>query len=256
MAAIDKIYVNSWKEYLQFKEWCEQQPLLKDKYGKYIKLSAYLYDYDEEWESCHPIFNAPYYVDAYVIRNCPFEFIQKELMINYGYWSQERIKKFYEDVKNWKEDDKCPYWAKLEDFITLEDGTMTIKGLEESDYSKIKRGCLYSSPFTSCKYTIGKHFKCIKHPSFMFNTPLKCKYYLVEIKLPENIKGFMWYHKETNSWDFSDEFVVSNQSSSCAHCKTIRALKRLIIKWKLPVGTIVNVTGRYIEDDYQFIVKI
>ena len=48
MAAIDKIYVNSWKEYLQFKEWCEQQPPLKDKYGKYIKLSTYLYDYDEE----------------------------------------------------------------------------------------------------------------------------------------------------------------------------------------------------------------
>ena len=38
MAAIDKIYVNSWDEYIQFKKWCEEQPPLLDKYGKKCKI--------------------------------------------------------------------------------------------------------------------------------------------------------------------------------------------------------------------------
>ena len=33
MAAIDKIYVNSWDEHTQFEEWCRKQPPLTDKYG-------------------------------------------------------------------------------------------------------------------------------------------------------------------------------------------------------------------------------
>ena len=256
MAAIDRIYVDTYEEYIQFKEWCEQQPSLLDKYGKSVKISDYLITgwNKEDWEY-HPIFSAPYYVDAYVIRNCPFDFIQRELMINYGFWSQERIKSFYEDVKNWNKKEKCPYWAKLEDFIILEDGTMTIKGLEESDYSKIKRGYLYSSPLTDYTYIGGKHFKCIKHPTYMYNTPYKCKRWFINIITPEGFPD-MWYHKEHNSWDFVDEFVDSDWTSNTAHCKTIRALKRLMIKWKLPIGTKVRATGRYTNDDYEFIIKL
>ncbi len=255
MAAIDKIYVNTWEQYLQFKEWCEQQPLLIDKYGKSVKITEYLYKYSEKWNTCHPIFNAPYYVDAYVIRNCPLNFIQEELMSNYGHWSQERIKSYYEDVKNWNpEDGKCPYWAKLEDFIVLEDGSMTIKDLKESDYSMIKRGYLYYSPITSFTYIVGKHFKCLRHPKYMYNSPYGCKYYTISITIPSELPH-MWYHKEYNSWDFYDEFVSCEWCSSSAHCKTIRALKRLMIKWKFPVGTKVIATGIYNFDTYEFIIK-
>ena len=254
MAAIDKIYVNTWEEYVQFKEWCEQQPSLLDKYGKSIKISNYLITgWNKENWKCHPIFSAPCYIDAYIIRNCPFDFIQEELMINYGHWNQERIKSFYEDVKNWNSEKECPYWAKLEDFITLEDGTMTIKGLEESDYSKIKKGELYNSPFTSYKYTIGKHFKCIKHPPHMYNTPYGCKSWFIDIITPDGLP-YMWYHEEYNSWDFADEFVYSDGCST-AFCNTIKALERLMIKWKLPVGTKVRAIGRYVDDNYKFIIR-
>ena len=249
MAAIDKIYVKTQEEYQQFKEWCEQQPSIQDKYGKSVRLTKYLINWKNWGEDSHPIFHAPYYIDAYLIRNCPFDFIQKELMLNYGYWSQERIKNFYEDVKNWKGDD-CPYWAKLEDFVILEDGTMTIKGLEESDYSKIKKGELYNSP--KIEYVAGKHFRCIQHPIRFYNRPFACKNWFIDVVSPE---GYMWYHENTNSWDFPEEFVISNWTSNTIYCKTIKALKRLIIKWKLPIGTKVYATGRYVEDNYKFIIK-
>ena len=255
MAAIDKIYLNSYEEYKQFKEWCEEQPKLKDKYGKEQSITAYLYHWDE-WEGKdeHPIFNAPYYVDAYLIRNCPIEGVQKELMVNYGHWSQERIKAFYNDVINWDESKgECPYWAKKEDFITLEGGTMTIKGLEKSDYERIKDGELYTSPRKD-GYEYGKHFRCTKHPVYFYNRPFECGSWFVDVVLPDDYSGYMWYHSNHNSWDFSNEFVICDWSSSTAHVKTIKALKRLMLKWKLPIGTKVRATGRYRADDYEFVI--
>ena len=62
----------------------------------------------------------------------------------------------------------------------------------------------------------------------------------------------MWYHKEYNSWDFSDEFGYRDECSNIAFCKTTKALKDLTIKWKFPVGTIVRATKRYTTDTYEF----
>ena len=75
-----------------------------------------------------------------------------------------------------------------------------------------------------------------------------------DIILPDGM-GFMSYHAEHNSWDFDDEYVIADWSSSTAFIGTIKALKRLMIKWKLPVGTIVRATGRYVSDTYEFVIK-
>ena len=90
MAAIDKIYVSKFEDYLLFKEWCKEQPKIKDKYGNECSISYYLY----QWESFkddefYPILNAPYYIDAYLIRNCPFDSIQHNLNINHAYKSHK-----------------------------------------------------------------------------------------------------------------------------------------------------------------------
>lgn len=249
MAAIDKIYLKNFEEYLQFKEWCEKQPPIKDKYGNSCRLTRFLYKYNKPVYANFPVFIAPCYVDAYLIRNCPFDFIQEELMLNYGHWTQERIRKYYEDVKNYKGDD-CPYWAKLEDFITLDDGSMTIKGLEKSSYQKIKDGELYNSPVTSKKYISGNHFRCIEHPAIKYNTPFGIRNWFVTIDTPE---GFMRYHKNNNTWDSSEEFVISDWANH-AFFHTIRAIKRNIRKWKLPVGTLILVTGRYDAEVYKFVI--
>ena len=47
MAAIDKIYVDSFEKYKLFKDWCLYQPKIKDKYGKETSLINYVFNYTE-----------------------------------------------------------------------------------------------------------------------------------------------------------------------------------------------------------------
>ena len=274
MAAIDKIYIN-WETYCKFKEWCEKQPPLYDKYGKETYLKDWLCDYNEKdfmgdflVGECRvmPVMNNPYYIDAYIIRNCPIEEIQEELMLNYGYWSQERIREYYEDIKNWhnKGDrpyysgkDECPYWAKLEDFVFNPDGTITLKGLGKSSYEKIKDNELYTIPYRE-NVEYGKHFKMISSPngkkdSIPYNRPFKGVWH-INIENTNNPYDFMHYNESTKTWDFYDEFVISEWSSNTAYAKTIKALKRKIRNWDLPIGTKVVATGYFVNETYQFIV--
>ena len=253
MAAIDKIYVDSFEKYKLFKDWCMTQPKLKDKYGKETSLIDYVFKYTE-WSdgAVLPVCKNPYYIDAYLIRNCPFDFIQKELMVSYGKWSQDDIKEAY-DVVMKRDGEKCESgayrWLSKEDF-SIVDGKISLN--KESDYDLIKAGKLYATPQTNKKYEVGKSFKIVKCPKQQYNRPYKCKRWFVDVEVPEEL-GYVWYHSNTNTWDFMEEFVIDEWSSSmCIEFKTIKAIKRAILKWKLPVGTIVTCTGRYVEDTYEF----
>ena len=254
MAAIDKIYVDSFEKYKLFKDWCMTQPKLKDKYGKETSLIDYVFKYTE-WSdgAVLPVCKNPYYIDAYLIRNCPFDFIQKELMLSYGKWSQEDIKEAYDIVMK-RGGGKCEsgayHWLSKEDFYSENEEIYLYK--DETDYDLIKAGKLYATPQTNKKYDVGKSFKIVKCPKQQYNRPYKCKRWFVDVEVPEEL-GYVWYHSNTNTWDFSEEFVIDEWSSSmCIEFKTIKAIKRAILKWKLPVGTIVTCTGRYIEDTYEF----
>ena len=253
MAAIDKIYVDSFEKYKLFKDWCKTQPKIKDKYGKETSLIDYVFKYTEWPEGAVlPVCNNPYYIDAYLIRNCPFDFIQKELMVSYGKWSQDDIKEAY-DVVMKRDGEKCESgayrWLSKEDF-SIVDGKISLN--KESDYDLIKAGKLYATPQTNKKYEVGKSFKIVKCPKQQYNRPYKCKRWFVDVEVPEEL-GYVWYHSNTNTWDFIEEFVIDEWNSSmCIEFKTIKAIKRAILKWKLPVGTIVTCTGRYIEDTYEF----
>ena len=70
MAAIDKIYVDNRQQYLEFKDWCEKQPPLTDKYGTSVSLMRYVYKHPEEDWNGGVVFCGPYYLDAYFIKNC------------------------------------------------------------------------------------------------------------------------------------------------------------------------------------------
>ena len=139
MAAIDKIYIDSFKKYKLFKDWCRLQPKIKDKYGKETSLINYVFNYTE-WKdgAVLPICNNPYYIDAYLIRNCPFDFIQKELMLNYGKWDQDRIDEAYEDVMKRggeKSESGIFHWLSKDDFSVVDGKICLNQG--ETDYDRI-----------------------------------------------------------------------------------------------------------------------
>lgn len=253
MAAIDKIYVNKFENYLLFEEWCKEQPKIKDKYGDECSISDYLYQWESfENDGSYPIFNAPYYIDAYLIRNCPFEFIQDQLKFNYGYKSQEWIDDAYNTIMNRNDENKNFYtWLTPDDFKIV-DGVVTMPNKPISDYELIKNGKLYATSYTQKKYIIGKHIKCIKHPPIQYNTSFGWKHWQVQVDLSEELE-YMWYNKKHNTWNFDDEFgVCKNISLICVRYKTIRAIKRAIRKWKLPIGATIECAGRYTHETYVF----
>lgn len=253
MAAIDKTYVN-WEDYKAFREWCYNQPKVKDIFGKEVSISKYLYKYDNPFHSKMPVMNAPCYIDAIIIRECPIEGVQSALKTNYGEWSDEFVNEAWKAVharggmKSDNVEDDFHYLC-ADDF-TFVDGKPTLK--RKSSYQKIKDGELYTSPFTSEKYVKGRHFKCKSAPKRMYDKPFDCGGWSVHVETPKDISGFMWYDDENGQWFMSDEFCASDSYTDTFFCKSIRALKRRMRKWGLPVGTKVFAYGDYVGDDYTF----
>ena len=79
----------------------------------------------------------------------------------------------------------------------------------------------------------------------------------VSVEVPND--EYMWWHdygRKIGTWDFGSEFVVGSKwSSSSTFCPSLKSIKRRILKWKLPVGTIVTLRGGYVGEDYKIIVK-
>lgn len=86
MAAIDKTYTSSWADYQSLIEWCRGKSFTL-KNGDVIKPSNYIYEWDKDsfdGERELPVWNTPTYLDIWLIRNCPLEFIQNRLKEQYG----------------------------------------------------------------------------------------------------------------------------------------------------------------------------
>lgn len=93
MAAIDKIYINSIEQYRDYKKWCNSISYQKDSIGNLWHPIEFMYcNSDTECElwinnaktKDAPLCNNPVYVDVFLIRNCPLEFIQNRLKEQYG----------------------------------------------------------------------------------------------------------------------------------------------------------------------------
>lgn len=281
MAAIDKIYINSYERYKEFEKWLLEQPKLKDKYGKEVSIYSYFFNWWDDpkyWvNDSHPIFSAPYYVDTYIVRNCPLDYIQKNLMLNYGHRTQEDINEMYNTVINRTLEDQklidgangeypskpIEYWWLNKDDFKIIDDIITMPNAEKSSYQEILDGELYTSPSLEGNYEIGKHFKIINRPFYQN----KCNYPMSYIN-KNGVKRHpnwsisisnldLWWNPKNKigTWDFSIEFVESEYSSSIAYCPSLKSLKRRILKWKLPIGTIITLSGRYVGEIYKIIVK-
>ena len=105
MAGIDKTYTSSWEEYRSLVEWCKDKSFVL-KNGDVIRPIKYIYKWEEEdfdGEREIPVWNTPTYLDIWLIRNCPLEFIQERLKEQYGGgWSKTAFTEHNDDDMYYK----------------------------------------------------------------------------------------------------------------------------------------------------------
>ena len=220
MAAIDKIYVNNWKDLCDIREYFENTKFLANN-GTYCVLKDYLYDTSYITEDMFdgikefPVTNTPTKVDYFLAMHCPLKPVQDYLDHAYEGWR---------DYDYWKQ------------YILFD-----------------------RNP--------GTKIKTIKRPKFgNINKSLNNKYgWHIHVHTPKYYKDHdVWYneyptyYKKTNQWIYRMELEFPDDKEWwCCFCgyKTIKALIRNIRKWKLPKGTIVDAYGRYIGEEYKFLIK-
>lgn len=253
MAAIDKTYISDWNQFDMVRNWAiKQQFTLKN--GKIVKLKNYLYYPDlteEEWfeheaiwnqnypESTYDVvlWNTPTYVDIWLIRNCPFDFIQDRLKEQYG-----------------------GGWSK----------TAFTDHNEDNLYEQIKNGISVYDTFQ--RNGLGKEAKVkFHHISGSWCRDKDCwwrievnPYWIGDKKTQFDIGDSPWYNEDDDMW-YWDKEAMPIGSNVCYQdgCLTKKNIVNLIKKWNFPKGTIVTFEnlmsfkgkGRYIMHSFFVEVK-
>lgn len=217
MAAIDKTYTNSYKNYTDLIEWARNNKFTCPN-GTIVNVLNSIYSYwtEEDFNKAinegHtlPVMNTSLSTDYYLIKYCPLQFVQDRMIEVYN-------EDYYNAIKN---------------------GT--------SDYDTFTKEGKY-----------GTHCRLISAPQkhFRNNRPYKQAYWFVDVTLPEDFKGYLCYMEKYDKWVWPNELYGDSDISSCAfNSKTRKAIERKIRKWQLPKGTIVHISGRYEGDDYKYLV--
>lgn len=223
MAAIDKTYIDNWKDYSEIKEWCDKQGKVTDDFGNTFKPINFLWEYEEKdfaSGSEHPIWNTPLYFDIYLIRNCPLEIIQNNLKEQYG-----------------------GGWSKL----------AFTEHNEDDMYEKIKN---HTSPYDTYERN-GTKGNLRFNIAWKYNNRFKDDriWWWITVKEPSH----MWYNEDEDMW--YDDLECRPITSNVANCYgniSIRKLKRMLNKWNLPEGTVVNFSGmykRYVQKEFNVTIK-
>lgn len=270
MAGIDKTYVTSWNQWKELRDWIWDKEFDLSN-GAHIVLRNYMYypdyeqkdvedwleqvrqyeidhcgnyyheKYGEDWED-HvyadvPFWNTPTYVDIYMIRNCPIEWVQDRLKVQYGGgWSKESFnteKSTYEQIK---------------------EGT--------SVYDKYQRNGLGAN--TAIKFvkwtTEHDKYKFLyrdRNDKLVLYNMNKSWWYVNVEPADKNNRESWDYDSDMDYWAPYNEAVP--WTSSSGHIKGVLTKKkvyRLIKKWNLPAGMKVTFGNmKFAEFDIEVITK-
>jgi len=117
--------------------------------------------------------------------------------------------------------------SKYDTFVRPEPGTK-LKIIKDSKYHNRK-------PFSILNY-YGK----------------RVTYVTIEVRYNDEL---LWYNDEFDIFTFSHELGNRYNSGADLKLKSLKAIMRRIRKWKLPKGCIVDVRGRYVGEDWKFLIK-
>lgn len=139
----------------------------------------------------------------------------------------------------------------------------TVKAVQEyldNAYNGDWRYVSYWNDYLTFKRNPGSKIKIIKYPKFgKINKALNQRFgWHIRVITPDG-KGhnsYPEYYSDTNQWiyDYELEFPIDKSCGLCNY-KTIKSLIRNIRKWKLPKGSIVTAHGRYVGEEYEFLIK-
>ena len=237
MAGIDKTYITSYEDYKKVIDWCRDKSF-KLSNGQVIYPSNFIYYPDitkEEWDENEKMFkqkypdeqydeilwNTPIYFDIWLIRNCPFDFIQNRLKEQYGGgWSKTALtdhnESLYEQIKN--------RTSVYDTYVRPETG------------KKIKIEKILGMPFRD------------SNMYWHIETP-----YWIKDKRSNN-KDSMWYNEDTDEWYTNDEQLPWTCSAKFVIGPlTKKNIYNMVRKWKLPKGTQMIFSAswrRYIVTEY------
>ena len=89
MASIDKIYVNK-KQFVKLESWYNlmvEEKLIPETipFNQYnLDLELEIWDEKDERDE-RPVWNLDVKSDIWLLSNCPFDFVKKNIMFNYGW---------------------------------------------------------------------------------------------------------------------------------------------------------------------------
>lgn len=204
MAAIDKTYTNSYKEYKEFKDWADTQYLTFHD-GHKVRIGNWVWEYVEE-DFVHgeiPIMNTPTWLDVYLIQNCKSEFVLDRMRSVYG------------------EDE-------FEKFLSVD-----LTGKPPKEFQQNRKIVIKSN----------------KRTKF----PLHNKPYFKQGTWWIQCYDKFWYNDNTKTWVSHDNYYPHNTNTS--HVKSIKSLVRHLRKQYLPKGIKFSISGRYVGEDYDAIIK-
>ena len=269
MAAIDKTYLNSWNKFDTVRNWALNQSFkLKNGKTIYLKDYMYYPDLTKkEWDDRHDesikyaekvynnpkyiaqhkelygndwefnaedffdvvLWNTPVYVDIWLIRNCPFDFIQDRLKEQYGGgYSKEMF-------TNHNEDDL---------YEQIKNRTSIYDIYRRNGLGKKAKVLFYD-------YHEGNLLRDKKLVWFIEVNP----YWYKNKHLPM-LESMYSYNEDDDMW-YSDEEAMP-WTSSMANKKgtlTKKNIINLVRKWNLPKNTYIKFLGRLKEKNNYYITE-
>lgn len=227
MAGIDKTYIKTYNQYKEVYDWCKDIVVTLDV-NKNIsfKPSDFLYEWTEDdfnqlsENGELVLWNTPSYMDSWLIRNCPIDFIQKRLKEQYG--------DEYDDIKNGN-------------FETYERNGLA----QHIHFKVIKKPHVYRR-FSFIYTDRQNQLKVYKDN--------KMGVWNIEIKDED---CYWFYNEQYDIWTNTiegfpyDSFVCTIKKKNL----NIKSIYRYLKKWNLPSNIKVTIYNNYFDIGWELITK-
>ena len=225
MAGIDKTYIKTYNQYKEVCDWCKD---IVVTFSGNISFKPYdfINEYTEDDFNNLPenrelvLWNTPCYMDQWLIKNCPIDFIQKRLKEQYG--------DEYDDIKNGNFD------------------TYERNGLAQYIHFKV-----IEKPWSYNRFNFLYRDRQNKIRKYKDN---KMGIWQVEI----DDEYYHWFYNEQYDY-WTNEFEGFPYDSFICTIKkknlNIKSIYRYLRKWNLPAGIKITIRNIYFDLGWKLITK-